>query len=197
MDFNFFQRGKSLALLFESKVRFARNLERSECIGVCERLDKFLQGKWNFCVLSWKRILFSAHADFFSFFNVQNGRLQTLLASVSWKKLEKFSNFAKGENIWIKKNNRNIPTFRKFWKNLTYTISLIQREIYFKDTYNDSFPIDFYFQSKPSISRLNIHKLKNPQWLLHIINLSISTILSYTDIHVNSMKNRHLIDTGI
>lgn len=35
-------------------------------------------------------------------------------------------------------------------------------EIYFKDMYNDS-SIDFYFQSEPSIPRLNIHKLKNPR----------------------------------
>lgn len=74
-------------------------------------------------------------------------------------------------------------------------------EIYFKDMYNDS-SIDFYSQSEPSIPRLNIHKLKNPRdYYISYIYLfpPVHSVLhdSRIGVHVNSIKNRRLIDTGI
>lgn len=199
--FFFFHRGKSLALLlFESKVRFARNLERSQFVSkFAKDWISFYRVNGIFVFYRGKEFYFSARADFFFFFffclfSMFKRKASNRIGERFLKKIEKIFEFREG---WKYLNWKIIIIFQLFGKNLCYMISLIQSEIYFKSMYVMIPTFDFYFQSESFQYHLNIRKLKNPQWSLRITNLSISIRLSRIDIRVNSIKNRHLIDTGI
>lgn len=77
-------------LLFESKVRFARNLERSQFVSkFAKDWISFYRVNGIFVFYRGKEFYFSARANFFFFFfssvsfQCLNGKLQTVLASVS------------------------------------------------------------------------------------------------------------------